>query len=147
MSSFQRLLLLFVLVPIVEIYLFITVGHVIGVWSTVLLVIFTAILGTYLLRAQGLATLQKMQETLQQGQVPAFALLEGILILLGGALLLTPGFFTDTVGLICLIPGLRSHLVCWMSKHVQIFQPYERPRSRRPETIEGEYRREDNTNS
>ena len=58
MSSFQRLLLLFVLVPIVEIYLFITVGHVIGVWSTVLLVIFTAILGTYLLRAQGLATLQ-----------------------------------------------------------------------------------------
>jgi UPF0716 protein FxsA len=144
MNLFQRLLLLFIIVPILEIYLLITVGSFIGVWATVLLVILTAIIGTHLLRAQGLATLQKMQETLQQGQVPAFALLEGILILIGGALLLTPGFFTDAVGFVCLIPVLRQYLVYWMSKQVQVFQPHEVSQGpRRPETIEGEYRRED----
>ncbi|MEN8219463.1 MAG: FxsA family protein [Pseudomonadota bacterium] len=144
MNLFQRLLLLFIIVPIIEIYLLITVGSFIGVWPTVLLVILTAITGTHLLRAQGLATLQKMQETLQQGQVPAFALLEGILILIGGALLLTPGFFTDAVGFVCLIPVLRRYLVYWMSKQIQVLQPHEVSQGpRRSETIEGEYRRED----
>jgi UPF0716 protein FxsA len=144
MNLFQRLLLVFILVPVFEIYLLITVGSFIGVWSTVLLVILTAVIGTHLLRAQGLATLQKMQETLQRGQVPAFALLEGILIMIGGALLLTPGFFTDAVGFICLIPVLRHYLVSWMSKHIPVFQVPPPPREpRRPETIEGEYRRED----
>jgi len=141
MNLFQRLLLLFILVPIIEIYLLMTVGGFIGVWPTVLLIILTAIIGTHLLRAQGLATLQKMQETLQQGQLPAFALLEGIFILIGGALLLTPGFFTDAVGFICLIPVLRKYLVFWMTKRLQIYQ-HEVPRGR-PEIIEGEYRRED----
>jgi len=140
MNLFQRLLLLFILVPIIEIYLLITVGGFIGVWPTVLLIILTAIIGTHLLRAQGLATLQKMQETLQQGQLPAFALLEGIFILIGGTLLLTPGFFTDAVGFICLIPVLRKYLVFWMTKRLQIYQ-HEVPRG--PEIIEGEYRRED----
>lgn len=146
MNLFQRLLLLFIIVPILEIYLLITVGSFIGVLPTVLLVILTAIVGTYLLRAQGLATLQKMQETLLRGQIPAFALLEGILILIGGALLLTPGFFTDAVGFVCLIPFLRNYLVCWMSKHLKIFQPEQSRRADQPKsssTIEGKYRRED----
>jgi len=132
MNPFQRLLLLFILVPIIEIYLLITVGGLIGVWPTVLLIILTAFMGTYLLRSQGLATLQKMQETLQQGQLPAFALLEGIFILIGGALLLTPGFFTDAVGFICLIPILRKYLVFWMTRRLRV--------SKSPEIIEGEYR-------
>ncbi len=139
MNLFQRLLLLFILVPIIEIYLLITVGGFIGVWPTVLLIILTAIIGTHLLRAQGLATLQKMQKTLQQGQLPTFALVEGIFILIGGVLLLTPGFFTDAVGFICLIPILRKYLVFWMIKRFQVQQV----RRGSPEIIEGEFRRED----
>ncbi|RKZ87937.1 MAG: exlusion protein FxsA [Candidatus Parabeggiatoa sp. nov. 1] len=144
MSSFRSLLLLFIIVPILEIYLLITVGSFIGVLPTVLLVILTAILGTYLLRIQGLATMQKMQNTLQQGQLPAEALFEGILLLLGGALLLTPGFFTDTVGFMCLIPSVRQYLVHWLHQRLQVVgtsAPPEHPK--RPSTIEGEYRRED----
>jgi len=142
MNSFQYLLLLFILVPIFEIYLFFTVGSLIGGLYTVLLVIFTAILGTYLLRVQGLATLQKMHNTLQQGQIPTLTMLEGILILLGGALLLTPGFFTDAVGFACLIPSLRKYIVYWISQRFQVMpQPPNRPKG--PTIIEGEYRRED----
>ncbi len=140
----MRLLLIFILVPIFEIYLFLQVGSFLGIWTTVLLVFLTAVIGTTLLRAQGLATLQKVQNTVQQGQVPTFALLEGIIILLGGALLLTPGFFTDAIGFICLIPVLRNSFVCWISKHIKFLQP-EQPREypRKAETLDGEYRRED----
>ncbi len=144
MNSFQRLLLLFIIIPILEIYLLIQVGSIIGGLPTILLVILTAFLGTYLLRSQGITTWQKVQDSLQQGQMPAFALLEGLLILLGGALLLTPGFFTDTLGFICLIPGLRKQLILWMSKRIQIVQPYQpQQEAKRYSTIEGEYRRED----
>jgi len=114
MNLFKVILLLFIAIPILEIYLLFTVGSLIGVLPTILLIILTAVLGTYLLRAQGLATLQKAQMALQQGQLPADALFEGILLLLGGALLLTPGFFTDAVGFACLIPGLRKYLVYWL---------------------------------
>ena len=144
MSSFQSLLLLFIVVPILEIYLLITVGSIIGVLPTVLLVILTAILGTYLLRIQGLATLQKVQNTLHQGQLPTEALFEGILLLLGGALLLTPGFFTDTIGFMCLIPGVRQYVVRYLRQRIQVVgTPVPPQRPRQPSTIEGEYRRED----
>ena len=145
MNSFKYLLFLFILIPILEIYLFIAVGDVIGGMSTILLIIFTAILGTYLLRIQGISTMQKMQKSLEQGQIPAFALLEGMLILLGGILLLTPGFFTDAIGFACLIPIVRRYVVYWVSQHLQTAPhspPPENP-PRGPTTIEGEYRRED----
>jgi len=144
MNSFKYLLFLFILVPILEIYLLITVGSIIGGLPTILLVVFTAILGTYLLRIQGLTTLQNMQKALEQGQVPAFALLEGIFILLGGALLLTPGFFTDAVGFACLIPNLRKYMAYWMGQHLFVQKSSPPPNySKGPTTIEGEYRRED----
>ncbi len=145
MNSFKYLLFLFILVPVLEIYLLITVGSIIGGLSTILLVVFTAILGTYLLRIQGLITLQNMQKALNQGQIPTFALLEGILILLGGALLLTPGFFTDAIGFACLIPDLRKYLAYWLGQHLQIMRSSPSPDHppKGPTTIEGEYRRED----
>jgi len=141
MSLSQRLLLAFIIIPILEIYLLIKVGSIIGGVATILLVILTAIIGTYLLRSQGLATLQKVQTTLQQGQIPAEALLEGIFIIFGGALLLTPGFFTDAVGFICLIPILRQYLVSWLRKRIQLTPSSSSSKS--PFTIEGDYRRDD----
>ena len=151
MNLFQRLLLVFIVVPIIEIYLLISVGSVIGVLPTIGLIILTAVIGTYLLRAQGLATVRKLQNTLADGQPPTEALLEGILLLMGGALLLTPGFFTDAIGFACLIPASRQLLARWMSRHVQPvqFQQHPSQRSSRSQhsqtntTIEGEYRRED----
>jgi len=144
MSLSQRLLLAFIIIPILEIYLLIKVGSIIGGLTTILLIILTAIIGTRLLRSQGIATLRKVQTSIQQGEIPTDALLEGIFIILGGALLLTPGFFTDAVGFICLIPILRQYLVSWLRK--RIAQPIASTFSQSPKspfTIEGDYKRDD----
>lgn len=143
MSLFQRLLLLFIFVPILEIYLLITVGSVIGVLPTVMLVIITAIVGAYLLRTQGLVTLQKLQHALNEGQSPTQTLLEGILLLIGGVLLLTPGFFTDALGFICLLPVSRGFLVSWLGRYIQPITTTQQNTAGTYHTIEGEYRRED----
>jgi UPF0716 protein FxsA len=147
MSPFQSLLLLFIIIPIFEIYLLITVGSFIGVFPTILLVILTAVLGTQLLRAQGITTLKKLQNTLQQGQMPALILLEGVFILLGGALLLTPGFFTDALGFACLIPSVRKYFIHWLSQRIQVkyagASPNHSKEQRTKIVIEGECRRED----
>lgn len=145
MSLFQVILFLFILIPILEIYLLFTVGSLIGAVPTIMLIILTAVLGTYLLRVQGLATLQKAQTSLNQGQLPADALFEGILLLIGGALLLTPGFFTDAVGFACLLPGLRHLLIKLLRRRFEAAHGFhqEPERPKRPSTIEGEYRRDD----
>ncbi len=148
------LFFLFVAVPILEIYLLIKVGNVIGAPWTVALVILTAVIGASLLRQQGLATLTRVQSTLAQGGLPAMELMEGALLLFGGALLLTPGFFTDTIGFACLIPPVRRWLIARLLErgvaHVQAgfgdgFHPHGEPgeRPRGPHTIEGEWKRED----
>ncbi|MBE9563397.1 MAG: FxsA family protein [Proteobacteria bacterium] len=148
MTTFQFLLLLFIIIPVLEIYLLITVGSVIGGLTTVLLVIFTAILGTYLLRIQGLSTLQKAQTNMDQGQLPAGALLEGIILLISGALLLTPGFVTDAIGFSCLIPPIRQGIVKSIIKNIKInpdqnFHQNPNQKPKNPDVIEGEYKRED----
>jgi UPF0716 protein FxsA len=104
-----------------------------------------AITGSYLLRTQGLITLQKMQSTLEQGQLPTEPLLEGVLLLCGGALFLAPGFLTDIVAFVCVVPGSRKYLVRKIIQQLQQIPTSSPPRSRRsPTTLEGEYRREDN---
>ena len=82
----------------------------IGPLPTVGLVVLTAICGVWLLRLEGMATLTRVQEKLQRGEIPETELLEGIMLIIGGALLLTPGFATDIVGFVCLVPGLRRPL-------------------------------------
>ncbi len=99
--------LIFILVPLLEMVILIEVGGVIGVLPTIGLVILTAVVGVWLLRLQGIATLRQVQSKLSRGDVPDTELLEGIMLIFGGALLLTPGFATDAAGFICLIPGLR----------------------------------------
>jgi UPF0716 protein FxsA len=102
------LFLLFVGIPAAEIALFIVVGGEIGVWSTIALVILTAIAGSALIRRQGLRTLMRAQQTLARSALPIEEAFDGICLVAAGALLLTPGFLTDGIGLALLIPPLRA---------------------------------------
>lgn len=106
-------LILFIAVPIIEIALFIQVGDLIGLWRTLGIVILTAILGTFLLRLQGMAALQRLQTSLNEGGNPVDPIVHGALILAAGLLLLTPGFFTDAVGFSLLVPPVRAAIIRW----------------------------------
>lgn len=108
---FRSLFILFLLIPLIEIYFLIQVGSVIGAGWTIFAVVATAVIGAWLLRMQGFSTLQRAQMTMAQGQIPAVAMLEGVALIISGALLLTPGFFTDTVGFLLLIPAVRQRLI------------------------------------
>lgn len=110
---------LFVIVPIIEIALFIQVGGWIGVWPTIGLVILTAMAGTSLLRAQGLSTMRRAQESMNQGQLPMREVFDGACLLVAGVLLLTPGFMTDAMGLALFVPAVRSGLLAVAAKAVK----------------------------
>jgi len=110
LHPFGTLLLLFIVVPLAEIYLLIQAGGAIGALNTVALVVLTAVVGAWLLRLQGLATLRRVQQSLERGELPETALVEGVLLLFAGALLLTPGFITDAVGFVLLVPTARVAL-------------------------------------
>ncbi len=111
--AFPILLIAFIIVPIVEITLLIKVGSAIGVGTTILVVIFTAVLGAYLVKQQGFATLHAVQKEMNEGRVPALQMAEGIALLLAGAVLLTPGFMTDAFGFALLTPVIRKSLINW----------------------------------
>jgi UPF0716 protein FxsA len=108
---FPFIAFIFLIVPVVEIYLLIQVGQVIGALWTVFLVVLTAVVGVWLLRIQGMSTLMRAQEKMQGGQMPAEEMLEGIGLIMAGAFLLTPGFFTDSFGFLLLLPPTRRWLV------------------------------------
>tara|TARA_R110001592_G_scaffold267611_1_gene533668 strand:+ start:23801 stop:24304 length:504 start_codon:yes stop_codon:yes gene_type:complete len=104
------LFFIFIVVPIVEMYLLIKVGAVIGGLYTIGLVLLTALIGVSLLKKQGLSTFMNAQQKMQTGQMPIKEIAEGLMLAVAGALLLTPGFVTDTVGFILLTPVLRQYL-------------------------------------
>ncbi len=110
MRSFPIFTVLFLVVPIVEIYLLLEVGGLIGALPTIILVVLTAVIGAGLLRQQGLSTLARLQQSMGQGKIPAQEMVEGILLAVGGALLMTPGFVTDTMGFLCLLPFSRTFI-------------------------------------
>ena len=107
----MRLLIIFITVPLIEIGLFIQVGDKIGLWPTLLIVLITAITGTWLVRSQGAQTLVNLQGSFQNMKDPTEPLAHGALILFAGALLLTPGFFTDSVGFLLLFPPFRMFVM------------------------------------
>lgn len=109
------LLFIFIIIPMIEIALFIQVGGWLGLWSTLAIIILTAVIGTYLLRLQGMAELAKLQSAMQGRGNPVKAIANGALILVSGVLLLTPGFFTDAVGFSLLIPPARAMVIKWLS--------------------------------
>jgi UPF0716 protein FxsA len=111
-----RLILLFTIVPLAELYLLIKIGSHIGGLNIVLLVFLTAALGAFLARLQGLRTLQQIQWSLSQGQIPAEELIDGVLILAGGILLITPGVLTDLFALVLLFSSTRTHFKRWLRR-------------------------------
>ena len=113
-------LFLFIVLPIAEMAVLIKVGGIIGVLNTVALVLLTAIVGAWLLRQQGLATLLKAHQRLNSGELPAREVAEGLILAVGGALLLTPGFITDTMGFLCLLPGTRHWLAAQALKRMVV---------------------------
>ena len=107
MSIFGRLALLFVVVPLLELALLIQMGQLIGFWPTIALVVFTGVTGAWLARMQGLRTMWRLRHDLANGRVPGQAIMDGMAVLAGGALLLTPGIITDLIGFGLLFPGTR----------------------------------------
>jgi len=154
------LLFIFILVPMAELAVLIKVGSAIGILWTFALILLTALVGVTLLRAQGMATLMRASERMQQGNLPAQELAEGFLLALAGALLLTPGFLTDAFGFSLLLPGIRGIMAQSIMKRFkpQVMNPFDqqgaqdpfqqrhesqRPRNGRGDVIEGDYKREE----
>ena len=108
------LLLLFILIPLLEIWLFILLGGLIGVYLTLLIILVTAILGTFLVKTQGIYVLKEIQNKFSELENPTEPIVHGAMILFAGALLLTPGFFTDTVGFTLLVPKMRKYAFFWL---------------------------------
>ncbi len=104
---FFRLFLLFTVVPVVELALLIKIGTVIGTMNTVALVILTAVVGAYLVRMEGIGVINRFQESVLQGKFPAEEIIDGAMILVAGALLVTPGVFTDLIGFLLVFPVTR----------------------------------------
>ncbi|MCY7294689.1 FxsA family protein [Alteromonas sp. a30] len=159
-----KLFLLFAIMPIIEIALLLQVGGIIGGWNTVGIVIITAFLGATLVRQQGLQTYLNAQTKMQQGQIPSQEVAEGLLLLVAGVLLVTPGFVTDTIGFLFSLPMTRPFFAKWVShallskfkvhSHYQFHQqhnpfeqnnsqsnhnPFEHNHSDNGDTFEGEY--------
>lgn len=142
------LFLAFLMVPLIEIGLFIQVGGLIGLWPTLAIVVITAIIGTSLVRSQGLRALGELQGSFSRLEDPTAPLAHGAMILLAGALLLTPGFFTDACGFALLIPGVRLAVIRQVAARVSVArfemgaQSGSTPKPHRPapgDVIEGDY--------
>ncbi|MDN5568448.1 MAG: FxsA family protein [Paracoccus sp. (in: a-proteobacteria)] len=137
----MRLFWLFLLVPIIEIALFIQVGGLIGLWPTLAIVVLTAIIGTSLMRSQGAQAWQEIQRSFGEMRDPTRPLAHGMMILMAGMLLLTPGFFTDTLGMLLLIPKIRDGVMRQVASRVTVTHMGMggRPQSRDEGTIDGEF--------
>lgn len=155
----QYILLIFIVVPVAEMWLLIQVGGLIGAWPTIATVLLTAVIGLALLRRQGFDTLMRGRAKLESGEAPVMEMLESMVLAVSGALLLTPGFFTDIVGFIGLLPLSRRFLVGYFVNRMNVVDGYyqasqtrgsriyrdtqERQNINEKGPIEGEYRRED----
>ncbi len=153
MRSFPIFTVLFLVIPIVEIYILLEVGDLIGAFPTIILVVLTAVIGAGLLRQQGLSTLARLQQNMGQGKLPAQEMIEGVLLAVGGALLMTPGFVTDTMGFLCLLPFSRKFIAQAIMKrsadkfkagvNAQMggftYQSHNDKRPDEPNVVEGEF--------
>ena len=105
-----RLLFIFILIPTIELFLLVEIGKRIGTLNTLLLIVVTGVVGAWLVRLQGLQVLSKIRRETSEGTVPAGALVDGLIILIAGAVLMTPGVLTDIFGFLCLVPAFRNAL-------------------------------------
>ena len=141
MPVFLILLILIIGVPLAEIYVLIEVGRSIGALPTIALLIALALLGSWVLRQQGLHTLATVQAALARAELPAAALLDGLVLLLAGALLLAPGFITDAVGLCFLLPPVRRWLAATFGRSLLTRTSRRNRHASRaaPHTLEGDF--------
>jgi len=116
---FRILLALIIVVPALEIGILVFFGNLIGAWLTISLIILTGVIGAWLAKKQGLETLKNAQREMNFGQIPGESIIDGICILVGGVLLLTPGFITDTVGFLLLVPPTRKIIKPFIGKVIQ----------------------------
>ncbi len=116
---FSKLLAIFIGVPLLEVLILIKLGEVMGFWNTILLVIGTGVVGAYMAKLYGLTIWYQIQQELQTGQMPGDKLVDGLLVLVGGVVLLTPGLLTDILGLALLFPLTRLFFKQWLSRHFQ----------------------------
>ncbi len=114
------LFLAFLLIPLIEIATFIVIGNAIGLWPTLLGVVIMAVAGSLLLRYQGISIVNDIRATMGRGELPARSLADGMMIGFAGVLLLTPGYFTDLIGLLLLIPPVRTALYSWLRSRVKV---------------------------
>jgi UPF0716 protein FxsA len=131
----RLLFLVFLIVPIIEIALFITIGNAIGIWPTLLGILVTALAGAVLLRTQGMSLLREIQQTVARGGLPGRAIAEAMLVGIAGVLLLTPGYFTDLLGILLLIPPVRGAIYGALARRFTIVTPGP-ARSSGPRTID-----------
>jgi len=111
--------LFFIVIPLLEVMLFITIGKYIGLWNTIIIIIITGIIGAILVKSQGITILNKALGEIKLNKIPIFSIFEGIAILIAGAFLLTPGFLTDTLGCILLIPKTRNLIISYITTHLK----------------------------
>ncbi len=128
---------LFILIPIIEISLFIEIGSIIGSFYTIILIFVTAIVGVFFVRQQGISTFQKLTSQLQNLETPVQTMFEGLVILISGILLITPGFFTDALGFLGLIPFSRIIFIKLVASY--ILSRYGKRSNQNENTIEGEF--------
>ena len=134
---FFLLVTVFILIPIIEISLFIEIGSNIGSFNTICLIFLTAIIGVYFVRQQGLSTFQRLANQIQKLETPIQTIGEGLVIFLSGVLLITPGFFTDTIGFLGLIPFTRIFFVKLVATF--ILSRYGVYKKKTDDTIEADY--------
>ncbi len=119
--------LFFIGIPLIEVMLFITIGKYIGLWNTILIIIITGIIGAILVKSQGVSTLKKGLEEIQSNKIPIQSMVQGIAIIIAGAFLLTPGFLTDTLGAILLIPPFRSKIAGFVIEYLKKRSTFRTP--------------------
>ncbi len=120
---FAKLFLLFTIIPIIELTLLIKVGSYIGAINTILVVILTAAIGAYMVKMEGIGIMYRIQKNMQEGIFPGDELISGMMILVAGALLLTPGFFTDIIGFVMLVPVSREFIKKIAKRYIKIKMP------------------------
>ena len=118
--------LLFIAIPLIEVILFITIGKYIGLWNTIFIIILTGIIGAILVKSQGITILNKALEEVRLNKVPIQSIFEGIVIFIAGAFLLTPGFLTDTLGCVLLIPKTRNLVIIYITSYLKKKSMYKK---------------------
>lgn len=140
--------IIFLILPLTELFVFASVSEHIGIWTTLLLALLTAIIGGSLVKMQGLQAVFSARQSMNQGTMPLKEIFDGFCIVAAGALLITPGFITDTIGFTLLFPPARVAVQRYLQKHTKILTPHDtHPRQGRRaqdgDIIEGEYERVD----